>query len=168
MAREPLTGSQVRDNPLRQLIDSVDDGGLSWTALLARLDELDLRPAPDPDSVKAAVGGYLADTAGLLDTLGEAVDGGRVDWVEVLDAAQGYLGNRDDLLSDDSGVLGVLDDAYLCRALLRYAAAGDDDAPVTVPVTLEEDVVRRLLGGPVAAALDVGAQQTVRDILRAG
>ncbi len=154
----------MRDNPLRDLLDSVEAEERSWTALLARLDELDLRPAPDPDSVKTAVGGYLADTAALLDTIGAAVEGGRVDWAEVLDAAQGYLGNRDDLLADDSGVLGVLDDAYLCRALLRYAAAGDDDPPVTVPVSLEEDVVRRLLGGPVAAALDVSAQQTVREI----
>jgi hypothetical protein len=154
----------VRDNPLRVLLDSVEAEERSWTALLARLDELDLRPPPDPDSVKSAVGGYLADTATLLDTLGAAVEAGRVDWVEVLDVAQAYLSNRDDLLADDSGVLGVLDDAYLCRALLRYAAAGDDDSPVTVPVSLEEDVVRRLLGGPVAAALDVGAQQTVRDI----
>lgn len=154
----------MRDNPLRHLLESVQAEERSWTALLTRLDELDLRPAPDPDSVKRAVGAYLTDTADLLDTLAVAVDGGRVDWVEVLDAAQGYLGNRDDLLADDSGVLGVLDDAYLCRALLRYAADGTDDAPVTVPVTLDEDVVRRLLGGPVAAALDVGARQTVRDI----
>jgi hypothetical protein len=158
----------MRDNPLRQLLDSVEAEERSWTALLSRLDELNLQPSPDADSVKAAVRGYLGDTAALLDSVGEAVEGGRVDWVEVLDAAHGYLGNRDDLLSDDEGVLGVLDDAYLCRALLRYAADGDSDAPVTVPVTMDEDVVRRLLGGPVAAALDVGAQQTVRDIRSLG
>lgn len=154
----------MRDNPLRQLLGSLESGDGSWTALLGRLDELDLESPPDSAAVRAEVMAYLDDTATLLDTLGVAVEAGRVDWVEVLDAAHSYLGNRDDLVTDDEGVLGVLDDAYVCRSLLRQAADGMPDAPVDVAALPAEGVVRALLGGPVTATLDVAALQTVRDI----
>lgn len=154
----------MRENPLRQLIGSIESGEGSWSALMARLDELDLDPVPDSAAIRAEVLTYLDDTATLLDTLGVAVEGGRVDWVEVLDAAHGYLGNRDDLVTDDEGVLGILDDAYVTRSLLRQAAADDPDSPVDVIDLSAEAVVRAVLGGPVTATLDVAAQQTVRDI----
>ncbi len=154
----------MRDNPLRQLLGSIESGDDAWTALLGRLDELDLESPPDSSAVRAEVMAYLDDTATMLDTLAVAVEGGRVDWAEVLDAAHSYLGNRDDLVSDDEGVLGVLDDAYVCRSLLRQASDGVGDAPVDVVTLPAEGVVRALLGGPVTATLDVAAQQTVRDI----
>ena len=156
----------MRENPLRQLLGSIDAGQGSWTALMGRVDELDEPNRLDPDTIQDDVRGYLDDTATLLDTLGVAVERGRVDWVEVLEAAHGYLGNRDDLVTDDEGVLGILDDAFLCRSLLRHAAAGSADPAVVVTDLGSEDVVRDLLGGPVAATLDVAAAQTVGDIRR--
>jgi hypothetical protein len=154
----------MRDNPLRQLIGSIESGEGSWASLMARLEDLSPQSVPDSAAIRAEIVNYLDDTATLLDMIGMAVDAGRVDWVEVLDAAHGYLGNRDDLVTDDEGVLGILDDAYVCRSLLRQAAAGDADAPVDVTELPSEAVVRAVLGGPVTATLDVAAQQTVRDI----
>lgn len=154
----------MRTNPLRELIDSIEAGEGSWAALLSRLDELDLASTPDSAAVRFEIMTYLDDTATLLDTLGVAVDAGRVDWVELLDAAHGYLGNREDLVTDDAGVLGILDDAYVCRSLLRQAARDDDDSPVVVTDLSSDGVVRALLGGPVTATLDVAAGQTVRDL----
>lgn len=149
---------------MRQLIGSIEAGEGTWVALLGRLDELDLDSTPDSAAVRAEVLTYLDDTATLLDTLGVAVEAGRVDWVEVLDAAHGYLGNREDLVSDDAGVLGILDDAYVCRSLLRQAAAGTPDSPVVVTELSSEGVVKALLGSVVTATLDVAAGQTVRDL----
>lgn len=149
---------------MRQLIGSIEAGQGTWVALLGRLDELDLDSTPDSAAVRAEVLTYLDDTATLLDTLGVAVEAGRVDWVEVLDAAHGYLGNREDLVSDDAGVLGILDDAYVCRSLLRQAAAGTPDSPVVVTELSSEGVVKALLGSVVTATLDVAAGQTVRDL----
>lgn len=154
----------MRENPLRQLIGSIEAGEGSWAALLARLDELDLEETPDSAAVRAEVVTYLDDTATLLDTLGVAVESGRVDWVEVLDAAHGYLGNREDLVTDDAGVMGILDDAYVCRSLLRQAAVESADSPVAVGELSSEGVVRALLGTVVTATLDVAAGQTVRDL----
>lgn len=154
----------MRDNPLRQLIGSIESGEGSWATLMARLEDLSPHSVPDSAAIRAEIVNYLDDTATLLDTIGIAVDAGRVDWVEVLDAAHGYLGNRDDLVTDDEGVLGILDDAYVCRSLLRQAAADDADAPVDVTELPSESVVRAVLGVPVTATLDVAAQQTVRDI----
>jgi hypothetical protein len=154
----------MRDNPLRQLLGSIESGDRAWMAMLGRLDELDLDAPPDSAAVRAEVMSYLDDTATLLDTLAVAVEGGRVDWVELLDAAHSYLGNRDDLVTDDEGVMGILDDAYLCRSLLRQAAETSADPPVDVTTVPAEGVVKALLGGPVTATLDVAAQQTVRDI----
>lgn len=154
----------MRPNPLRQLIDSIEAGEGSWSALLSRLDELELAATPDSAAVRVEVLSYLDDTATLLDTLDAAVEGGRVDWVELLDAAHGYLGNRDDLVTDDAGVLGILDDAYVCRSLIRQAAADSADAPVVVTELSSDGVVKALLGGPVTATLDVAASQTVRDL----
>lgn len=154
----------MRDNPLRQLVDAVESREDAWTALEGRLDELDSDPAQERTGVRADVVTYLDDTATLLDTLGRAVEEGRQDWSEVLDAAHGYLGNRDDLVSDEQGVLGVLDDAYLCRSLLRHATDAGADSPVRVLDLACEATVRELLGGPVVATLDVAAAQTVRDL----
>lgn len=156
----------MRDNPLRQLLGSIEVADGSWTALVGRAEELGTPDAGDVVRIQAEVLEYLEDTATLLDTLGVAVEAGRVDWVEVLDAAHGYLGNREDLVTDDEGVLGILDDAFLCRSLLRHAAEGSADPPVVVIDLGSESVVRDLLGGPVAATLDVAAAQTVGDIRR--
>jgi hypothetical protein len=154
----------MRDNPLRQLIGSIESGEGSWRELLVRLDELSDASVPDSSAVRAEVLTYLDDTATLLDTLAVAVEAGRVDWIEVLDAAHGYLGNRDDLVTDDEGVLGILDDAYVCRALIRKAATTAEDSPVYVADLPAEAVVRAVLGAPVTATLDVAAAQTVLDI----
>jgi hypothetical protein len=154
----------MRSNPLRLLLEEIEAGEGSWAALLGRLDELDLESTPDSAAVRLEVLTYLDDTATALDTLDAAVEGGRVDWVELLDAAHGYLGNRDDLVTDDAGVLGILDDAYVCRSLIRQAAAQSTDSPVIVSELSSDAVVKALLGGPVTATLDVAAQQTVQDL----
>lgn len=155
----------MRDNPLRQLVAEIEARDEAWTAVDGRLGELDLSPSPAAADVRADVTSYLGDTATLLDTLGLAVERGRQDWSEVLAAAHGYLGNRDDLISDEQGLLGILDDAYLCRSLLRHAtAAAGANLPVTVSDLSCEATVRVLLGAPVVATLDVAAAQTVRDL----
>jgi len=154
----------MRDNPLRELIDSIQSGPEPWAALMGRLDELDLESTPDSAAVRVEVLSYLDDTATMLDTLGTAVERGRVDWVEVRDAAHGYLANKLDLVSDGQGVLGILDDAYLCRSLLRQAAETSSDSPVVVTALSSDGVVKALLGGPVTATLDVAAKQTVADV----
>jgi hypothetical protein len=154
----------MRDNRLRQLIDSIEVGEEPWAALMGRLDELNLESTPDSAAVRVEVMSYLNDTATLLDTLDAAVQGGRVDWVEVLDAAHGYLANSHDLVGDGEGVLGILDDAYVCRSLLRQAAGTSLDSPVVVTALSSDRVVKALLGGPVTATLDVAANQTIADL----
>ncbi len=158
----------MRENPLRELIESIEAGEGSWAALMGRLDELDLESTPDSAAVRVEILSYLDDTATLIDTLDAAVESGRVDWVEVLDAAYGYLGNRQDLVTDKQGVLGILDDAYVCRSLLHQASATSPDSPVVVTALTADGVVRALLGGPVTATLDVAAQQTVADLRTQG
>lgn len=159
----------MRDNPLRELLGAVYDRSNAWTALVGRLDEI----GQDEGSVAGVqrdVAEYLEDTAALLDTLALAVEGGRVDWAEVAEAAHGYLGNPDDLVSDEQGVLGILDDAYVCRSLLRRAADAALERGLTPAVEVDgipaEQTVRTLLGLPVTATLDVAAQQTVADLVQ--
>lgn len=154
----------MRDNPLRELLGEMEGRDDAWTALDGRLDELDQRPRPKSQVVRTDVLDYLEDTASLIDALAVAVEGNRPDWAPLLVAARGYLGNRHDLVSDEQGVLGVLDDAYLCRALLRHGVAGNPNSPVDVAEMDAESTVRALLGAPVVATLDVAAAQTVRDL----
>lgn len=154
----------MRDNPLRELVGELHSRDDAWTALNGRLDELDHRPRPKPEVVRADVLDYLEDTASLIDALAVAVEADRPDWGPLLAAARGYLGNRHDLVSDEQGVLGILDDAYLCRALLRHGVAGHPTSPFEVAATDAESTVRALLGAPVVATLDVAAAQTVRDL----
>jgi uncharacterized membrane protein YkvA (DUF1232 family) len=160
----------VRDNPLRELLGAITARDDAWTAVLGRLDELGRDDQTSVAGVQHDVGEYLEDTAALLDTLALAVEGGRVDWAEVLDAAHGYLGNPDDLVSDEQGVLGILDDAFVCRCLLRQAADAARQRQLTPPVQVDglpaEQTVRQLLGVPVAATLEVAARQTVADLVQ--
>ncbi len=44
----------MRDNPLRQLLGSIESGDRAWTAMLGRLDELDLEAPPLPCGTVAA------------------------------------------------------------------------------------------------------------------
>lgn len=154
------------DNPLRRLVAAIEAGDCSWGPFLRRLERLDPATRPEPSVARSDVLEYLSDTASLLDVLAVGVESGRADWEGVLRAALGYLGNRDDLVSDDEGVLGVLDDAYLARNLLRSAVASSPspNVPVHVERLDAEATVRSLLGGPVTATLDVAAEQTVRDL----
>ena len=82
-------------------------------------------------------------------------------------AATAYWDADDDVIPDDQGLLGILDDAYCSLSLVgalsaRYAKSTGDKL-VSTELEGPSSAVRRLLGDPIADKLDDYVEEALAD-----
>ncbi len=125
----------------------------------------------DSQTVREIVGAWrsqLESIPDLLDAIRMAGErAGIADTVRaVVDAAEGYFLDGDDVLPDDQGVLGLLDDMYLALSLVHQVSERYRDATghPLLEVDLREPIaaVRPLFRGQRLIALDERVRAALR------
>jgi uncharacterized membrane protein YkvA (DUF1232 family) len=103
---------------------------------------------------------YLRSVPELLAAAGTAAAGTPVDesMARIMDAAVTYWVEPDDLVPDELGVLGLLDDAYFSLRMLQMVSARleEETGQILVADDLSalDDVVRDIIGDDLAEILD--------------
>lgn len=116
---------------------------------------------------------YVRSTVWMLEQCDQAAAGAGLaqDVGPVLLQAAGYFLNPADYLPDHYGLLGLLDDAYLCcRFMAELNTLYRSDTGVDLlDVSLDQSsspTVRNLIGPPVVAQLDTDVQHGIRQVLQ--
>lgn len=110
---------------------------------------------------------YIKETPDLLDAVAAAASktNAHAGVQAMLNVALHYWSVRDDLISDQSGLIGLVDDAYLSRHFVEVASDtyGQQSGRPLLALDLgpANRAMRNLLGEPVASQLDAIVGQTM-------
>lgn len=119
------------------------------------------------DEAMAFIRRYVGKTpevmAGMMEAAGDA--GLADDLLPMFVAADDYFARSVDFIPDHLGLAGITDDAYMVQSLIQRLcdshAASTGTRLMSVDLTPANELMRRMIGEPVATALDA----TVREVM---
>jgi uncharacterized membrane protein YkvA (DUF1232 family) len=123
-----------------------------------------IRPSPEQiASTVAFVEDYVRHAPALLELLAAAArrTGAAQEVAPVLDAAEQYFFAPLDLIPDQLGLVGLMDDAYLAHSLIHAASdryrqrTGVPLLSLPAGLAQANQVIRALIGEPIASQLDL-------------
>lgn len=163
------------ETELRAHVEQVLSGPGAEQALHDRIEafaaEGGTRLGPnDKDGLTEFCTGYVRAVVDLLVACdGAAARAGALPFAgPVLQTAAGYFLHPVDFIPDDSGVFGLLDDAYLaCRFVARISgmvAAARGVPLLDTSLDQRSPVVRLLIGEPLAMRLDAEVERTLAQV----
>ena len=122
----------------------------------------------DIDGVVTYIRDYIEYVPALLEaTVAAAQKAGIAGQVlPILQAAEQYFLNPNDLIPDHLGLLGLMDDAYLTLSLIQAISRSyqqQSGTPlVSVDLSAANNSMRALIGEPLATQLDQGVIRTLQ------
>jgi uncharacterized membrane protein YkvA (DUF1232 family) len=163
-----MTSDQVREIIRKELTpDWVEAAHARWSKAARYATGL-AEMTKFSDVILPFIQAYVEGTPDLLDAAFDAATaaGAGPAMQPIFDAALKYWQDPVDLVPDDLGMLGLLDDAYLSLRLLESVSAvqrAKTGRPL-LSIDLEEinHRARQLLGEPTAARLDELVEETLR------
>jgi uncharacterized membrane protein YkvA (DUF1232 family) len=162
-----MTSDQVREMIRRELTpEGVEAAHARWSRAARYATGL-AEMTKFSDVVLPFIQAYIEETPDLLDAAFAAATaaGAGPAMQPIFDAALKYWQEPADLVPDDLGMLGLLDDAYLSLRLLESVSAvqrAKTGRPL-LSIDLEEinHRARQLLGEPIATRLDELVEKTL-------
>ncbi len=173
----------MRTNKIRELIQAAvanEDASHNLSEALrglARIRGVSLSP-PQLAPIEQFVQQYVEHAPAYLDAIAAVAEQAGLirEWQPILSAAEDYFLEPNDLIPDQLGLLGFVDDAYVTHSILQGLSESYRQKTGTALLPLEMNqanaVMRGLIGEPHAGILDNWVrnalhQPTIQDAINA-
>ena len=166
---EPMETDAI-DRQIRQAVEHEKRTGTLLNLLRQYAQSHGARPsAADLAGTVTFVGEYVKHALAILQELEAAAQraGASQEIAPLVSAAEQYFLAPVDLIPDQLGLVGLIDDAYLAHSLVQAASdqhrqrTGVALLPTPMDLTAANQVIRSLIGEPIASQLDAAVAGAV-------